>query len=56
MRNSSEKFLTWALFVLNTVGLQLFSMLHTLLIAIPDSLFCNIGVLVLATYLIAKEE
>ncbi len=52
MKNSSEKKQTLALFILGTFGLRFFSQIHTLLLAIPNSLFCDISVLILAIYFI----
>lgn len=52
MKKSSENLLTFGLFILGIYGVPLFEKVHALLAATPSSLFGNIGVLMLAFYLI----
>lgn len=56
MKNTSEKFLTFALFVLGTYGERLFILFRTLLVSIPPALLGNALLIIVVCILIFKSK
>ena len=56
MKNTSEKLLTFALFVLGTYGERLFIFIRTLLVSIPPALLGDALLVIVVSILIFKSK